>query len=438
MTLRLRPLLRSAATALTVGAIAVTASSSGCIGQADRAPPVDRAVFPAGLAISPDGTRLAVVSSNFDFTFDYGAVLLADLPALESRLVGADVVVEDPYIAAAFVPTFGDRPVFSSDGGHLLLTSRDTNLVHELVVDSAGLSCGVAEVGAEVCDQSPHALGLAQNDPFDVAIVEEGPDAIRAFVTHQSGREGSFVLVTPSRTGADRLRLEAGTVDFGETAFGVRGVVVRPATDTRPARLFATVERRTNTVAIGAELVSFDLPRPGRAGDVVPVRLDLEPVTGSRSARDVVIVNDGEGGVALIVALRIPDALARFRVDARGVPTLTSLTDTCQTPISLAVARIPVSVPTADSVVERVLVTCQEGQAVQALDPLTLQVTDAVRFFGRGPYDVVVTPDGTRAFVSFFLDNSIGAFSLGDGTVARLTPIGRLGKPLPRPEDGRE
>ena len=82
--------------------------------------------------------------------------------------------------------------------------------------------------------------------------------------------------------------------------------------------------------------------------------------------------------------------------------------------------------------------TCQDSQAIELLDPTTLTPTDAVRFYGRSPYDVVVTPDGTRAFVSFFLDNSIGVFSLTDGTAAGLSPIGRLGTPLPRPDDGRE
>lgn len=417
----------------TVPAAVAAVAATGCIGQVGRPAPTDRAVFPSGLAISPDGTRLAVVSSNFDFGFDAGAVLLANLPALEDKLTGPDAVVTEPYVSAVAVPTFGDRPVFSADGAHLLLTTRDTNLLHELTVDGDDIACG----SAALCAEAPHALALAQNDPFDVVLIEQG-ETIRGFVTHQSGREASFFTFSPAEDDSGRLRLENGVVNFGEAAFGVRAVAHRPASDGHPARLYATVERRVNTTVVGADLVSFEVPAVGRAADVVPVGVDLELAVGSRSARDVVVVRDPSGRDALIVALRFPDALARFVVDDdTGLPTLTAVTDTCLVPVSLAVATIPASEAPGGSV-ERVLVTCQESQAVEILDPTTLSPTDAVRFYGRSPYDVVATPDGTRAFVSFFLDNSIGVFSLTDGTAAGLLPIGRLGTPLPRPDDGRE
>jgi DNA-binding beta-propeller fold protein YncE len=419
------------AAAIASGAAAIT--GTGCIGQASRPAPTDAAVFPTGLAVSPDGTHLAAVSSNFDFAFDAGAVLLAHLPAVEDQLTGTDAVVARPWVGAVAVPTFGDRPVFSADGAHLLLTTRDTNLLHELTVDGDTLACG----GADLCAEAPRALALAQNDPFDVVLIEQG-DTIRGFVSHQSGREASFFTLNPAEDDTGRLRLENGVVNFGEAAFGVRAVAHRPASDGRPARLYATVERRTNNTVVGADLVSFEVPAVGRAADVVPVGVDLELAVGSRSARDVVVVRDPTGKDALVVALRFPDAIARFVVDDdSGLPTLTAVTDTCNVPVSLAVARIPASEAPGGSV-ERVLVTCQESQAIELLDPTTLTPTDAVRFYGRSPYDVAVTPDGSRAFVSFFLDNSIGVFALTDGTAAGLSPIGRLGTPLPRPDDGRE
>jgi DNA-binding beta-propeller fold protein YncE len=428
-----RPLPTAPALVAAVATGAAAFAVSGCIGQVGRPAPTDRAVFPTGLAVSPDGTRLAVVSSNFDLAFDDGAVLLADLPALDDKLTGADAVVTEPFVSAVAVPTFGDRPVFSADGAHLLLTTRDTNLLHELTVDGDELACG----RAALCAEAPHALALAQNDPFDVVLIEQG-ETIRGFVTHQSGREASFFILNPAEDDTGRLRLENGVVDFGEAAFGVRAVAHRPAIGGRPARLYATVERRTNNTVVGADLVSFEVPAVGRAADVTIVGIDLEQAVGSRSARDVVVLRDPSGRDVLIVALRFPDAIARLVVDDdTGLPTLTALSDTCMAPVSLAVAHIPASEAPGGSV-ERVLVTCQDSQAIELIDPMTLTPTDVVRFYGRGPYDVVVTPDGTRAFVSFFFDNSIGVFSLTDGTVAGLVPIGRLGTPLPRPDDGRE
>jgi DNA-binding beta-propeller fold protein YncE len=432
MSLRTRSLPTAPGLAAVAAAVAAPLAAAGCIGQIGRPAPADRAVFPTGLAVSPDGTRLAVVSSNFDFAFDAGAVLIANLPALEDKLTGADAVVTEPYVSAVAVPTFGDRPVFSADGTELLLTTRDSNLLHALTVDGDDVACG----SAALCAEAPHALALAQNDPFDVVLLEQG-DTIRGFVTHQSGREGSFFTLNPAEDDTGRLRLENGVVDFGEAAFGVRSVAHRPAVDGRPARLFATVERRTNNSVVGVDLVTFEVPAVGRAADVEPVGVDLELAVGSRSARDVVVVRDPSGQDALIIALRFPDALARVVVDDNGVPTLTALTDTCAVPVSLAVVQIPASEAPGGSV-ERVLVTCQESQAVELLDPTTLSPVDVVRFYGRSPYDVTATPDGTRAFVSFFLDNSIGVFSLTDGSAAGLTPVGRLGTPLPRPDDGRE
>jgi hypothetical protein len=418
----------SSATALAMGLGVV-----GCIGQTGRPAPTDRAVFPTGLAVSHDGRHLAVVSSNYDFAFDAGAILLANVPALADKLTGPESVVLEPYVDAIAVPTFGDRPVFSVDDTHLFFTTRDSNLLHELVVDGDSLSCG----GAPECASAPHAIAVVQNDPFDVTLVEEGA-TIRGLLTHQSGREASFFQLAPTQNDTGRLQLEAGVINFGDAAFGVRAVALRPARADRPARVFATVERRLNNAPVGADLVSFDVPAVGRAADVVPVGIDLQLAVGARSARDVVVVRDPSGGDAVVVALRFPDALARFRVDDEtGLPTLTALADTCATPVSLAVTSIPASAATGGRI-ERVLVTCQDSQAVMLLDPTTLQPDDVVRFYGRSPYDVVATPDGTKAFVSFFLDNSIGAFSLTDGLVARLSPIGRLGTPLPRPDDGRE
>jgi len=402
-----------------------------CIGQVGKTPPLDRPTFPMGMALSPDGSRLAVISSNFDFAFDSGAVLMADLAATGDRLTGPDVVIEDAFASGIAIPTFGDRPVFDATGTHLFLTSRAQNLLHELTVDGAGaLSCG----DAAGCDQAPHALGLVGNDPFDVVLLDQSVDAdgnvlVRGLVSHQSARQASFFSLNAASTDSDRLRVETVPLDFGETAFGVRSAALRVGDDAtnRPARVFATVERREGTVVIGVDLVSFEVPAPGRAADVTFVSQDLEVLVGTRTARDLVVVDD-----AVIVALQFPDALARFAIDPdTGVPTLTALKDTCARPIGLAV--------TGADQGSLVLVTCQDGDAVELIDPVTLESRDALRFYGRGPYDVVVDPALQRAYVSFFLDNSIGAISLvDDDGLPALRAIGRFGQPLPPPEDGRE
>ncbi len=419
-----------------VVAVAVCASGGACIGQAGKPIPLDEARFPAGLAVSADGAHLAAISSNFDFAFDSGAVLLADLNDIGDKLSGPDAIVDNPWVSGVPIPTFGDRPVFSADGKHLLLTSRDLNLVHELVIDDNALSCDEEDV----CDQAPHAIALEGNDPYDVVIVEDGTvdggtGVIRAFVTHQSARVGSFIRVNTAESGAGRLQIETTVVDFGEDAFGVRSVAFRPARDGKDARLFALVERRIDGVAIGADLMGFELPAQNRADQVTLARLDLQIAVGARTGRDLVVVSDGDED-SLVAALQLPDAVARFSLDeASGAMQLTGLIDSCLTPISLATADLAVDGGPAKP---RVIVTCLDSQAVMLLDPRTMVVGDSARFYGRAPFDVVVDATTRRAFVSYILDNSIGVFALTDGDDVVLSPVGRLGEPLPAPEDGRE
>jgi hypothetical protein len=153
------------------------------------------------------------------------------------------------------------------------------------------------------------------------------------------------------------------------------------------------------------------------------------------SVRDVLVV-PGEGAApdAVVVATRSPDALVRLEIeDAPTGPTmhLAGVAESCAMPTGLALAH-----PAA---VTRVLATCQTGGTVEALDPVSLEPTDVVRFAGRDPYDVAVSPGNDEAYVSFFLDDSIGVLQLVDGAgEARMSLWGRIGTPTPAPEDGRE
>jgi hypothetical protein len=189
-------------------------------------------------------------------------------------------------------------------------------------------------------------------------------------------------------------------------------------------------------VLTGTQLGVFDVPGVNRGDDVVVNVIDVTASTSSVSARSIALVPDPAGGVAVVVALRGPDSLARFGFDdATRSFSLTALSETCKEPTNFAFVPENVDDDGAVTSVARLLLTCQAGQVVQALDPTTLQVRDSVRFFGRGPYDVVVDAAHQEAFVSFFLDNSIGVLSLGGG---RLTPRGRIGAAQAPPDDGRE
>ncbi len=410
--------------------VVVVALVAGC-GLETKPPPSDRAAFPTGLALHQDGQHLVVVSSDFDLSFDSGAVLVVDLAAARPKLTGADAVVNDAFVSQVTLAPFGDRPVFDASGEHVFLTTRGENQLNEIDFANGALSCG----GATACGQAPFVAQLANNDPFDVVLID-GP-SVRGIVTHLSSNEAEFFSFDPTDNGPQRLRLELQSVLFSESTSGVRSTVFRAASvDNDAPQLFVALEQRLEEALIGTQLGVFDVPAVNRGDDVEVFSVDVTATTGSLSARSLALVPDADGGVAVVIALRAPDALARFAYDdADRTFTLTALHETCKEPTNFAFVDAVVDEVGAVTGPARLLLTCQGGEVVQALDPLTLDVRDSVRFFGRSPYDVVVDPVQQQAFVSFFLDNSIGVLSLSNG---RLTPQGRIGEALPPAQDGRE
>lgn len=413
----------------------------------DQGVPLDDPIFPTGLALA--GDRLLVVSSDFELAAGEGAVLSADLAAVRERVddEGAQQVVEGAYTSGVVVPSFGDRIVVVPGGDRAYVSTRRTNVVVALDVAADGtLSCPdentvIDEVGdgAPRCGQASSGIQLAAPDPFDIVLLDvegEGEERrVEGAITLQSSRSIVFFSDDASRPQARRLQVD-GTLDLAEAIGGIRSAVLRPEVAGTDPVLIAAADLSRDLELTGAVLLVLE------PGDETSVEdFDVTAATGSLALRDILLVpgDDGEDD-ALIAVLRAPDALARFEIDdVGGVPELrlVGVEPTCFGPPGLARARVPIDGETVD----RVLVTCHDGDTIEAVDPLTLLSTDAVRFFGRGPYDVVVdesrVADGgdVDVYVSFHLDGSIGALRFVNG---RLEPTGRIGAADPRPEDGRE
>lgn len=417
--------------------LALALLSAGCARDIEGAnPPTDRPHFPVGMAVHPTANLLAVVSSNFDLEFNRGAILLADLDAVDAAIAAAAdetaPTVEDAYVAAAFIPSFGHRPVFNASGDRVLLATRGENRVFEIDVelDPPRLDCG-DDGETPLCGEAPRAFQVPGNDPFDLAIISEDEDGgLRGVTTLLASAQIFFFDLDPDRVDDGRLRLVNPTLTLGdwlaenEEVVGVRGMQLRPASDDVPAHLFATVDRGDPTTGLlSTDLVWFEaVPEPRRFDF-----LNLESETLAASARAVAPTPSGD----VLALLRSPDALARVEVRPSGSrlnAELTATVSTCRDPTSLTVARIPT--PAGD--VDRAFVTCFENDAVLVYDPETLSETDAIRFFGVGPYDVVVDTahDPPRAYVSYFLDDTIGVFDLvDDDGAARVVPRARIGLP---------
>lgn len=429
----------------------VGVGSSACLPSVEEVP-LDEPVSPTGLALA--GDRLLVVSSNFDGAFPDGALLVADLPQVreESKTGDGSVEVLGAYEHAAVMPSFGDNPAVTSGGERAYVPTRESHVVVALDIAADGaLSCGATDV-RDRC-QAPFVLQLQDSDPAHIVILgeqREGDALVRtdALVTMLSSPRVIFFSDDRRRDGAAQLRID-GALDLGESITGVRSAVLRPAVGGSDPVIIATADLNPQSGANGAVLAVF---RP-RSDSRVEF-FDVTQLTGALSLRDVALVpgEDGDDD-ALVVTLRGlaregvdlegPDGLARFEIDDDGdLPSLrlSTIASSCRQPTALAPARLPVGGDPAVTV-DRVLVTCQTSEAVEAIDPLTLQPTDAVRFAGRGPFDVVVNSavEPQEAYVSFHFDNSIGVFHLTDDDGApRLVFRGRIGEQAPAPETGRE
>lgn len=420
-----------------VGASLAAIVGAGACLPPEATVPLDRPVYPTGLALAND--HLIVVSSDFDLAFDEGAVLAADLGKVREAASSSEdeFVVEKAYAGAVVMPPFGDRPAVTSGGERAYVPTRGSNIVAVVDIGADGaVTCG----DAENCGASPFALQLSKSDPFDVLILDEQRDGadltrVTGLVTFISSNEAVFFTDDPRRSGAERVQI-GRTIQLGANLAGVRSAVVRPATNGSGELVLAAADLDPDVGPAGAVLLAFD----PNVADPDFARVDVSAQTGAFSMRDVLLVpgDDGEND-ALIAVLRGPDGLARFEIDDDGrLPALrlSEVASTCRSPTSLALAHLP----TADGDVDRVILTCQDSDTVELLDPYSLEPTDAIRFEGRAPYDVVVdTSDATpRAYVSFFLDDSIGVLDLEKDGAPGAVFRGRIGRQSAAPEDGRE
>lgn len=417
-------------------------------GATDNLPPLTRPLYPTGLALHPTEPVLAVVSSNFDLRHASGALLLADLDQVADDLATKAVVDDEDrpvslaaYVDAVYTPSFGHRPVWSANGLHVVLPVRDDNRLLEMNLDVATtrLSCGERFQGeTPTCDSAPYAVSLAGSDPYSVVLYEDTPERISGVVGLVSSPDLYFFTIRTDRTGFDRIRM--AVLPLAGDALGVRGLVVRRQDGVTTA--FASVDRLGTATRGLSSIVWFDPTRAnpvsGDASAVVVRSLDLFDLVGSSSSRDLALTPDGD---ALLMLLRSPDGVLRLEITRVGGTVelaLGALAPTCREPTALAVARLA-GTRTGD--VDRAYVACFGSDAIVAHDTLFLNETDAVRFFGDGPFDLVVDTlpgRGPAAYVSFFLDDSIGVLDvIDDAGDARLVPRGRIGVARPPREDGR-
>lgn len=433
---------RISTAALFAAALALVAS--GCAREiVGDPPPLDRPHYPRGLAVHPDRPILAVVGSNFDLEFNRGALLLADLEAVDEAIAsaGGEIVhlegSRSPYSAVALVPSFGNTPVFVQEGSRLLLSTQEQNRLSEipLAPDEIAFDCEAEAPDTDppvpLCATSQSSLQFPGNDPAEIAILEDGADRVRAIVTLLNSPDVFYVTLDASATGASRLAIDTSRSfslesysERGE-GLGSRGIALWPGRGGVRTQAFMTVARTSTTFSgTAVDLVWFDAAQ-GRGAPLGILRLTDE--LGSLGARGIAVAPDGS---ALFVVLRNPDAIARLDVTPVGGSLrvrVGGVVSTCEQPVALAAASLPTS---SGREVTRVLVTCYGSDTIVAYDANTLVETDVVRRLGDGPYglalDLAHAPP--RAYVGFFDDDRVAVLDLVDDEGdAALVPRALIG-----------
>ncbi|MCP4501595.1 MAG: hypothetical protein GY822_16680 [Deltaproteobacteria bacterium] len=417
---------------IQVLSLVVMVASFGCaqslIGEN---PPTDNPVFPTGVAVHPNGGYLAVVSSNFDGRFNRGALLLAPLEEIHNVLAdvtdGQPIHIDNPFSAAAYIPTFGHFPVFTPNGERMILATRKENLLLDVGVEESGdnllFDCPTKE-GENVpdCESAPYALSLPGNDPYDLILTSQSESEIRGVVSFLAHHEVMPFTIALDRDGDDRFKIDSSNiVDLGEDVLGVQAMLKLPGT----SFVVLAVERTLieNTTLRAIELVAFDLERGAQAPLAVT---ELDGLVGVQGIRSMAISPDSN---SLLVLTRYPDGIVRFDIGDESTPQLTfsGQMETCSSPSRLLPSRLTRG---NGSVVDRIFLTCFDDDAVVVIEPNALTVTDEVRFLGEGPFGLAIDQSGDipLLFVSYFTNHRIGIFHLlDDEGEARLLPKGEIG-----------
>jgi DNA-binding beta-propeller fold protein YncE len=226
----------------------ITGLLAGCPAAGDDLqPPRDNLVYPTGLAVSPDASRLFAVSANSDLRWSSGSVLAMDLEAIDGLIAGWLALplgpgkcqsgqgplasescacdLDDPAILSCAQPlvTDGDHGVrignFATDIAVQGLDNGDVRLFVPVRGDpsvtfidyrAGELQCDGTSQGFPLCDDN-RVLAFGDDpertlraEPFGVFVDRDGEFAV---VTHLQRAAVSLIAISsPPTSSASRPR----------------------------------------------------------------------------------------------------------------------------------------------------------------------------------------------------------------------------------------
>jgi DNA-binding beta-propeller fold protein YncE len=436
--------------------ISITGLLAGCPAAGDDLqPPRDNLVFPTGLAVSPDASRLFAVSANSDLRWSSGSVLAVDLELIDGlvrqwlalplepgKCQGQEGPLANDWCACDL-----DDPRILSCAQTLVMDEDAGVRVGNFATDIAVQDLGTGELrlfvpvrgdpsvtfidyraGELQCDGSGEGFPLCDNhrvlgfyaepertlraEPFGVFVDSDSEFAV---VTHL--QRAAVSLLTAPVAGTPALVDEMNNLFSGDN-FGVQaaiGVAGRRVPDPAQSTLLYVTSRTDNRV----QMLSVAPGQDGELPRLVPAGFFfLTSVAPSTDSRDIAFNADG----------------TRAYIVNRNPPMLHVL-DTATTPegtprneirANIELCREPANLAVGDPVDgTRVYVACFPDGQVWAIDP-EAGVVEAIITTGTGPHALAADAQRKRLYVANFLDHSLAVIELDPASPARNQVVLRL------------
>jgi len=388
-------------------------------------PPYDRLIFPVGLAVTADDSRLLAVNSNFDLEYNSGTLTAMDISDIEVAItpdtaeVSADgrfVFIDDSSLIIESetirVGAFASDLALSPRGNRAIIPVRGERaiLLVELGDPAVGplLYCGQGQDrrcnGAHRVESNDRfTLPI---EPYEVAALDyvepsSGKLTTLGFATHLAGGEVSLFVV---QDGA------AGSRNDGELIGVLRGVV-RDASGiaVNPVSRQIYVAGRSQEARVAVLAVHTDADYGQYSHEpffrqVSHIDIGAELYAGT-NARGIAVTDDG---AFAYLATRTPAAL--LELDAAG-HELTDMTTVCTDPSIVDLFRHDNGTPDPSDDVIYAFVLCFLTGQVFIVDTGALTVR-AVRAVGSGPHAVAFDRVRKRAFVANFRESTISIISI--------------------------
>ncbi len=443
---RVRPLLFL----LVAGALACAESAPGLAPPGLDGQPASL-FFPAGLALSKDGSNLYVASSNFDRHYSDGTLVRLPVSAFDeaAKAPSRRLSALPSGVTVGLIDGFAGDLELNPAGDALYLTTRDNELLTRVPLDAqggfacddhavGGCSAGAVDLGVEDM-QDPFALAFASltppggttPEPF-VVVSHESPvttglttsmDAFVAFIPESVAHSQAQL---PFSHGA--FRVDVGTVGSDSLAFdaATRQLFVGGCYSRVDPQTVVTCQVDQSSPLTRTDPLRVVTPEGGSSTPVTQVALG--PLTGGGNTDAVALSSDG---ARLYVATASPSTLQTIALPLPGgesTPALLASVPLADEPSKMIVLRRKPNDASGDLVV----VTATTTNAVLVVDPNRGEVLaqlDPDSGIGKGPYALASeqTATGDRVFVSLFNGCGVEAIDVPSADPFDTSVVGTVG-----------